>query len=57
MSTIADELNRIKNAKTAIKTSIENKGVTVPDGTLIDTYPSLIDSIPTGGGVVQIAIL
>jgi len=49
MSTIADELNRIKNAKTAIKTSIENKGVTVPDGTLIDTYPSLIDSIPTGG--------
>lgn len=49
---IQTELTRITNAKTAIKTAIEGKGVTVPDGTLLDGMASLIESIEAGGGVV-----
>ena len=47
---IQTELTRITNAKAAIKTAIEGKGVTVPDGTLLDGMASLIESIETGGG-------
>ena len=44
------EITRITNAKAAVKAAIEGKGVTVPDGTLLDGMASLIDSIPAGGG-------
>lgn len=44
---ISSEITRLQNAKASIKTSIENKGVTVGDGTL-DTYASKIDAIETG---------
>ena len=47
---IATDITRIQNAKTAIKTAIENKGVTVPESTKIDGYSALIDEIETGGG-------
>ena len=47
---IQTELTRITNAKAAIKTAIEGKGVTVPDGTLLDGMASLIESIQAGGG-------
>lgn len=47
---IQTELTRITNAKATIKTAIEGKGVTVPDGTLLDGMASLIESIETGGG-------
>ena len=47
---IQTELTRIINAKAAIKTAIEGKGVTVPDGTLLDGMATLIESIETGGG-------
>ena len=47
---IQTELTRITNAKAAIKTAIEGKGVTVPDGTLLDGMAALIDSIEAGGG-------
>ena len=46
---VQTELTRITNAKTAIKTAIEGKGVTVPDGTLLDGMASLIESIEAGG--------
>lgn len=46
---IQTELTRITNAKAAIKTAIEGKGVTVPDATLLDGMASLIDSIEGGG--------
>ena len=49
---IQTELTRITNAKTAIKAAIEGKGVTVPDGTLLDGMASLIESIEAGGGGV-----
>ena len=45
---ISTEIQRIMTAKTNIKTAIENKGVTVGDGT-IDTYAEKIGKIETGG--------
>ena len=53
---IQTELTRITNAKAAIKTAIEGKGVTVPDGTLLDGMASLIESIEAGGGGFQVAL-
>ena len=47
---IQTELTRITNAKAAIKTAIEGKGVTVPDGTLLDGMAALIESIEAGRG-------
>ena len=47
---IQTELTRITNAKAAIKAAIEGKGVTVPNGTLLDGMASLIESIEAGGG-------
>ena len=46
---IQTELTRLTNAKAAIKTAIEGKGVTVPSGTLLDGMASLIESIEAGG--------
>ena len=46
---IQTDLTRIKNAKAAIKAAVEGKGVTVPDGTLLDGMAALIESIQTGG--------
>ena len=45
---IQTELTRITNAKAAIKTAIEGKGVTVPDATLLDGMAALIESIESG---------
>ena len=47
---VQTELTRITNAKAAVKAAIEGKGVTVPDGTLLDGMASLIESIEAGGG-------
>lgn len=47
---IQTELTRITNAKAAIKTAIEGKGVTVPDATMLDGMAALIESIEAGGG-------
>ena len=47
---IATEITRLTNAKAAIKTAIEGKGVTVPSSTKLDGYADLIDDIQTGGG-------
>lgn len=46
---IQTDLTRITNAKSAIKAAIEGKGVTVPDGTLLDGMAALIESIEAGG--------
>ncbi|MBR3908775.1 MAG: hypothetical protein IKJ50_03540 [Clostridia bacterium] len=46
---IATEIQRLQQAKADIKTAIENKGVTVGDGT-IDTFASKISGITGGGG-------
>ena len=51
---IQTELTRITNAKAAIKAAVEGKGVTVPDGTLLDGMASLIESIEAGGGAGEL---
>lgn len=51
---IQNELARLTNAKAAIQTAIEGKGVTVPSGTLLDGMAALIDSIEKGGGGAKI---
>ena len=50
---IQTELTRITNAKAAIKTAIEGKGVTVPDATLLDGMAALVESIEAGGGTIS----
>ena len=49
---IQSELTRLTDAKAAIKTAIEGKGVTVPDATLLDGMASLIESIEAGGAKI-----
>jgi hypothetical protein len=47
---VATEIQRIQGAKANIKAAIEQKGVTVGDGT-IDTYAEKISEISGGGGI------
>lgn len=47
MGTTAEKLQKLISTKAAIKTSLENKGLTPTDK--FDTYPALIDSISSGG--------
>lgn len=47
---ISDEITRLQNAKSALKTAIEGKGVSVPASTKLDGYSALVDSIEAGGG-------
>lgn len=47
---IATEMQRLQQAKADIKAAIEQKGVTVGDGT-IDTYAGYISLISSGGGL------
>lgn len=47
---VQTQIDRLASAKAAIKTAIEGKGVTVPDGTLLDGMASMIESIEAGGG-------
>lgn len=53
---IQTELARITNAKAAIKTAIEGKGVTVPDTTMLDGMAALIESIEAGGGLAATGV-
>ena len=48
---IQTELTRLTNAKAAIQSAIEGKGVTVPDGTLLDGMAALIEGIEAGGDI------
>lgn len=45
---VQDQIDRLTNAKAALKTSIEAKGVTVPSSTTLGGYSALVDSIQTG---------
>ena len=47
---IQTELTRIINAKAAIKTAIEGKGVDVPSGAKLDALAALVEAISAGGG-------
>lgn len=50
MATIAENLQRIVDAKASLKTSIESKGVAVPTDARIEAFPALVDAISQGGG-------
>ena len=50
MSTIQENLDRIKNAKSAIKNAIIQKGIDVTDTEKIETYADKILQIKSGGG-------
>ncbi len=52
---ISTDLTRLQSAKAAMKTAMQNKGVTVPDDAKLDAFAALIDSIPAGGGSGNIA--
>ena len=54
---IASEITRLQNAKVDIKSSIEEKGVTVPSTATLDEYSELIDSIPAGGGDIDWSVI
>lgn len=44
---LQSEISRIADAKTAIKTAIEGKGVAVPASSRLDDFSAIIESIPT----------
>ena len=54
MSTIKENLDRIKNAKSAIKDAIIQKGIDVTDTEKIETYADKILQIKSGGGTTEI---
>lgn len=56
-SSIADEITRISGCRNDILSAISAKGVTVPVGSVLSSCPSLIASIPTGGGGSPTSIL
>lgn len=45
---IAKEIERLLNTKSDLNDVIANKGVTIPEGTLIDKYYKYVDMITTG---------
>lgn len=49
---VQSEITRLANAKTALATAIEGKGVTVPEGTKLDGMAALVEAISAGGGGV-----
>lgn len=50
MGSLQDKLTYLAETKNMIKNAILNKGVSISDTTPFRTYPSLINSITTGGG-------
>lgn len=43
---IQSEITRLKAAKANLKTSLENKGATVPSNTKLDGYPTIVNGLP-----------
>jgi hypothetical protein len=54
---IQTEIVRLENAKAAIKTAIEGKGVSVPETALMDGYGEFIESIQASGGIYSGEVL
>ena len=48
MGTIAENIQRIQNAKVAIKAALKEKGAVVDDSTKIDGYADIIAALQTG---------
>ena len=50
MSTLVENVAKVKSAHDALSAAIEAKGVVVPAGTKLTGMPALVDQIQTGGG-------
>ena len=50
MSTLVENVEKVKSAHAALSASIEAEGVSVPAGTKLTGMPALVDQIQTGGG-------
>ena len=57
MGTITDKLNKLAETKSAIKTAIVNKGVTVTDTDTFASYADKISSISSGGHEFDFTVL
>lgn len=51
---VQSEITRLEAAKAAISQAITEKGVTVPNGTMLDAMAQLISAIEAGGGDLSI---
>lgn len=51
---LQSELDRIKQAKSDLRTAIQNQGVIVPDDAKIDTYSTYVDGISTVRSVADV---
>lgn len=49
MATLAENVQKVKDAFEKIKTALTGKGVTVPSGAKLSDVPALVDGISTGG--------
>lgn len=47
MSTLVENVQKVKNAHAALKTAIAAKGVAVPEGTKLSDMPALVEQIST----------
>lgn len=47
MSTLVENVEKVKNAHAALKTAIAAKGVDVPEGTKLTDMPALVEQIPS----------
>ena len=47
MSTLVENVEKVKNAHAALKTAIAAKGVAVPEGTKLTDMPALVEQIPS----------
>lgn len=45
---IASEVERLESAKSDLKTALESKGVTVPEGAKLDEFPALVQQLGNG---------
>lgn len=45
---IGNEIDRLKSAKAALRAAIEEKGVSVPESSTIDSYAEYVAAIPNG---------
>lgn len=50
MSTLIENVEKVKSAHENLKTAIAAKGVAVPENTKLTEMPALVDEIQTGGG-------
>ena len=49
MSTLVENIQKVKNAHAALKDAISAKGIAVPESTKLTDMPALIEQIPSGG--------